>query len=71
MQFSVASLFAVVALLFAGQAIAISGSADDACNCPRSCGFTIGQECMWKDGEKVVHGKCADDGKGKGGKVCV
>ncbi|KAL1717541.1 hypothetical protein EV715DRAFT_292225 [Schizophyllum commune] len=73
MQFSVASLFATVALLFgATQVVAIAADPYMACGCPNNCNYNVGDSCKWKESvafdEVVVSGHCILDGYGR--KIC-
>ncbi|KAL1746394.1 hypothetical protein HDZ31DRAFT_34342 [Schizophyllum fasciatum] len=69
MQFSVASLLTIFALLCGTtQVAAIAADYILACNCPNNCDYKIGQSCKWKESvafdEVIVEGHCIADGYG-------
>ncbi|KAI4523366.1 hypothetical protein K525DRAFT_181044, partial [Schizophyllum commune Loenen D] len=69
MQFSVASLFAAAAVLFAGQAAAIASDPYKACNCPNNCDYNLGHECKYIKSIAInsytISGTCAEDAYGR------
>ncbi|KAL1692310.1 hypothetical protein GGG16DRAFT_112256 [Schizophyllum commune] len=69
MQFSIASLFAAAAVLFAGQAAAIASDPYKACNCPNNCDYNLGHECKFIKSIAInsytISGTCAEDAYGR------
>ncbi|KAI5899687.1 uncharacterized protein SCHCODRAFT_02561231 [Schizophyllum commune H4-8] len=69
MQFSIASLFAAAAVLFAGQAAAIASDPYKACNCPNNCDYNLGHECKFIKSVAIndytISGTCAEDAYGR------